>query len=372
MRRIYLDNAATSYPKPKCVVDSYYSYAVSNGSSSNRSENPYTFEADEKIFDLREKLKEILNLKDGFVSFTFNATTAINYVLYSFLNANDHVLISCLEHNSVVRSLNELKVDYDLLSSDEKGQIIVKDIKYQIKPNTKALVIQSANNVFATVQDIEKIKNEIKDLGIELIVDASQSLPYLDINMEGISALIAAGHKGLMAMMGTAIIAVNNSFVKKINKCLIAGATGSKSNDLNMMKTFPEYFEAGTQNVPALISFYDSLEYIYSDIKSYREKILKLSNYLDEKLRSLDDFIVFNFDKRIPVYSIAHKTQDNADVSNYLTKCGFQHRLGLHCTSLSHKYFSTNGTIRFSFSIFNSFEELDLLIDALKNYNSSN
>ena len=368
MSRIYLDNAATSWPKAPGVLDSFNSYLLTNGSSSARGESSYTFEADEALFDLREKLKNILHMTSGYVSFTHNATCAINQVLYSFLTNSDHVLLSPLEHNSVIRCVKELNLDCDILSSDASGCVIASKIKEKIKPNTKAIIVQLGNNVVATVQEIDKIKAEIKNSGISLIVDASQGLPYLDLNAEGIDAVIIAGHKGLMGLTGTAVIAYSSSFTNKINKCLIAGATGSKSNNIKMEKTFPEYFEAGTQNVAALVALSTALDYIYPDITTYREKLYSITSYLCEKLNFLNNFKVYNFDKRIPVVSIVHKTIDIAQVSNYLTEEGVQHRVGLHCSPLTHSYFKTNGTIRFSPSIYTKKSELDILYNLLKKF----
>ena len=368
MSRIYLDNAATSWPKAQCVLDSFNSYLLNNGSSSARGESLYTFQADEALFDLREKIKNILHMTSGFVSFTHNATCAINQVLYSFLSKGDHVLLSNLEHNSVIRCVNELKLDYDFLSSDSSGLVIASRIKEQIKPNTKAIIVQLGNNVVATVQEIDKIKAQIISSGISLIVDASQGLPYVDLNADGIDAVIMAGHKGLMGLTGTAVIAYSSSFTKKINKCLIPGATGSKSNNIIMEKNFPEYFETGTQNVAALVALSSALDFIYHDISSYREKLNIITSYLDEKLRSLNNFKVYNFDKRIPVFSLVHKTKDIAEVSNYLTEEGIQHRVGLHCSPLTHSYFKTNGTIRFSPSIYTKVSDVDTLYNLLKKF----
>ncbi|MDY4068089.1 aminotransferase class V-fold PLP-dependent enzyme, partial [Bullifex sp.] len=281
MKRIYLDNSSTSYPKPKSVIMAMSDYFYENGSNLQRGESSYNFDAEDVIMSLREELSKLVSSNNPeCVIFTPNVTTALNTVIRGYLKSGDHVIISPLEHNAVMRPLVENNISYTLLDSDVQGHVIVENIKKSIKKDTKACIIQGANNVTGCVQNINKIGNTLKEYGIPLILDSAQSLGHIDYNLEkdNISILCFTGHKSLFGPQGTGGFIANKEIINKI-KPLIFGGTGSFSDLLTQPDNLPDKFESGTQNIIGLMGLNAAINYLKGNKENIRKTERELRRY---------------------------------------------------------------------------------------------
>ena len=372
MNRIYLDNSSTSYPKPEVVIKAMNNYFYNNGSNLQRGESNYNFDAEDIIFNLREELCELVNYNDpSCVIFTQNVTSALNTVINGLLKSGDEVLISQLEHNAVMRPLVERGIKYIPLSSDEFGHIIPEIIKEKVSDKTKACIIQVANNVNGCIQDINSIGKVLKTFNIPLILDSAQALGHIDLDMinDNIDILCFTGHKGLMGPQGTGGFIAKKEIISKI-KPLIFGGTGSFSDLLTQPENLPDKFESGTQNIIGLIGLEAAIKYLKQNKAEIRNKEREIKKYFLSLIKDIKCFDIYSYSEEIPIVSIGSKYFDVAMLANYLASKNIQTRVGLHCNVMTHKYMSTYpaGTIRFSFSHYNTTDELDITANVIKEF----
>ena len=372
MNRIYLDNSSTSYPKPEVVIKAMNNYFYNNGSNLQRGESNYNFDAEDIIFSLREELSELVNYNDpSCVIFTQNVTSALNTVINGLFKSGDEVLISQLEHNAVMRPLVERGIKYIPLSSDEFGHIIPELIKEKLSDKTKACIIQVANNVNGCVQDINSIGKVLKPFNIPLILDSAQALGHIDLDMinDNIDILCFTGHKGLLGPQGTGGFIAKKEIISKI-KPLIFGGTGSFSDLLTQPENLPDKFESGTQNIIGLIGLEAAIKYLKQNKAEIRNKERDIKKYFLSLIKDIKYFDIYSYSEEIPIVSIGSKYFDVAMLANYLASKNIQTRVGLHCNVMTHKYMSTypEGTIRFSFSHYNTTEELDITVNVIKEF----
>ena len=372
MNRIYLDNSATSFPKPKEVISAMEDYFLNNGSNIQRGETEYNFSAEDKIICLRERLSSLVNSAHPECTvFTQNVTSALNTVIQGYLSEGDEVLISPLEHNAVMRVLIERKIKYSIIPADVNGVIIPDEIIKLITPKTKAVIIQAANNVNGAVQPVHETGQILKQYGIPLIIDSAQALPHIDLDMESdnISVLCFTGHKGLLGPQGTGGFIAKPEMIKKI-KPLIFGVTGSFSDLLTQPENLPNRFESGTQNIIGLIGLEATLEYLEQNKDGIRKKERCIKEYFLNTLMDIQHIKTYSASTEIPIVSLSSKDFDVAELSNYLAANNVQTRVGLHCNVMTHRYIGTypEGTIRFSFSHYNTKEEADSCINLIKEF----
>ncbi|MDD7271616.1 MAG: aminotransferase class V-fold PLP-dependent enzyme [Spirochaetales bacterium] len=372
MKRIYLDNSSTSYPKPKSVIMAMSDYFYENGSNLQRGESSYNFDAEDVIMSLREELSKLVSSNNPeCVIFTPNVTTALNTVIRGYLKSGDHVIISPLEHNAVMRPLVENNISYTLLDSDSFGHVIEENIKKSIKKETKACIIQGANNVTGCVQNINKIGNTLKEYGIPLILDSAQSLGHIDYNLEkdNISILCFTGHKSLFGPQGTGGFITNSEIIKEI-KPLIYGGTGSFSDLLTQPDNLPDKFESGTQNIIGLMGLNAAINYLKDNKENIRKTERELRSYFISLLDNIKCIEIHSYSDEIPIVSISSNSFDVAKLANFLSSNNIQTRVGLHCNVMTHKFINTypSGTIRFSFSHFNTKAELDMCFCYIKEF----
>ena len=372
MNRIYLDNSSTSYPKPEVVIKAMNNYFYNNGSNLQRGESNYNFDAEDIIFSLREELSELVNYDDpSCVIFTQNVTSALNTVINGLFKSGDEVLISQLEHNAVMRPLVERGIKYIPLSSDEFGHIIPEIIKEKLSDKTKACIIQVANNVNGCVQDINSIGKVLKTFKIPLIIDSAQALGHIDLDMikDNIDIICFTGHKGLLGPQGTGGFIAKKEIISKI-KPLIFGGTGSFSDLLTQPENLPDKFESGTQNIIGLIGLEAAIKYLKQNKAEIRNKEREIKKYFLSLIKDIKCFDIYSYSEEIPIVSIGSKYFDVAMLANYLASKNIQTRVGLHCNVMTHKYMSTypEGTIRFSFSHFNTTDELDITANVIKEF----
>ena len=363
MNRIYLDNSSTSYPKPDEVIKAMSDYFYNNGSNLQRGESNYNFDAENIILSLRENVAKLVNYANPeCVIFTQNVTTALNTVINGLFKKDDNVLISSIEHNAVMRPLVERGISYTTLNLDEYGHIIPELIKEKISSKTKACIIQAANNVNGCIQDIHSIGKVLKEFNILLIVDSAQALGHIDLDMvnDNIDILCFTGHKGLLGPQGTGGFIAKKEIISKI-KPFVFGGTGSFSDLLTQPDILPDKFESGTQNIIGLIGLNEGIKYINKNRNTIREKERALRSYFISLLADINCIDIYSYSEEIPIVSIGSKSFDVASLSNYLESNNIQTRVGLHCNVMVHKYMKTypEGTIRFSFSHYNTYNELD-------------
>lgn len=378
MRYVYLDNGATSFPKAPGVAESMSDYILNVGTNVNRGAYSLSYKAENIVYETRELICKIFNFnKPENVIFTKNITESMNVLIKGLLKEGDHVIVSSMEHNAVMRPLNSLenKVEYTKVQCNKLGELKIEDVISSIKPNTKAMIMSHASNVCGTILDLEKVGKICKENDIFFIIDSAQTAGFLDIDFENLNAdaIGFTGHKGLLGPQGIGGFIVNDNVVEEINT-LIEGGTGSLSDTEVQPDYMPDKFEAGTLNIPGIYGLNASLKYILNHgIKDIRKKEIYL---LDKFLESLLNMKNINLigkstsTDRTGVLSIDFTNEDNGLVAYELSKeYGIMTRSGMHCAPSAHKTLGTfpKGTVRFSLSHFTSLEEIKYCIDCINN-----
>lgn len=377
MNGVYLDNAATAFPKAPGVVENMSNYLINIGCNVNRGAYNQSFEAENVLFETRELICELFNFdKPENVVFTKNITESLNVLIKGLLKSGDHVIVSSMEHNAVMRPLNSLKtygVEYSRVQCNRYGELNLDDVVKSIKPNTKAIIMTHASNVCGTVLDLEKVGNICRDKGLYFIIDAAQTAGFLDINYKELNsdAIAFTGHKSLLGPQGIGGFIISDDLASKIEP-LVEGGTGSLSDEEIQPQYMPDKFEGGTLNIPGIYGLNASLKYILKEkVKTIREKELYLLEHFLEGLLNIPELnIVGKSDllNRTAVVSVDIPDKDNAEVSYELSsKFGIMTRCGLHCAPSAHKTLGTfpRGTIRFSFSHFNTIDDVKYTIDGI-------
>jgi cysteine desulfurase family protein len=373
---VYFDNAATSYPKPPSVCDAINYTLQHVGANPGRGENALTRSANKIIFEARETIAEFFNIPNSRnIVFTSNGTEALNLALKGFLKPGDHVITSGMEHNSVVRPLNSLKndgVNVTIVQCDKQGKLNPDDVFKEIKENTRLIVITHASNVTGTILPVEEIGEIAKKKGIPLLVDAAQTAGTIpiDIVRNNISLLACPGHKSLLGPQGTGFLYIS----EELNlKPLIEGGTGSNSELSEQPDFLPDRFQSGTLNSPGIAGLKAGIEFINKkSIQTIKEHEDKLSKAFINKLKEINPVCIYgplSMKEKTAVVSFNINGKDSAEIATALDeKYQIMVRVGLHCSPYAHKTIGTfpDGTIRASFSIFNTIEEVNYFIDSLK------
>lgn len=374
--KIYLDNAATSFPKPKEVSEAVYDFMINNGTSSGRGAYKKAMESDFIVYECRKLIGEIFNFNNPKnVIFTSNITESINMVLRGMLNENDHVITSSLEHNAVWRTLKTLEKERNIEISKTKcnnqGLTKAQDVKKLIKENTKLIIFTGASNVIGTIQPIEEIGQIARENKIPFVVDGAQicgGYP-IDICKNNIDILTFTGHKSLLGPMGTGGIVINCDYNIHPIK---SGGTGGDSAYEYQVDYYPNKLEAGTLNVSGICGLRAAVKFLKKEkiVKIY-EKEKKLIEYALKVLSKVKDIEIYgpkDSEKITPVISFNIKNKRPEEVANILDyKFDIMVRAGLHCSPCAHEIIGTKdiGTVRVSLGYFNKKEEIDKLAYAL-------
>lgn len=368
---IYFDNAATTGHKPKSVVDAVINALKLLSANPGRSGHKLSQQAAMTVYEAREKVSEFFN-SDGpeTVVFTPNCTQSINYVLKGVLGHSDHIVISDLEHNAVMRPLKSMNIDFTMAQvSLEDDSITLNNFKKAINPKTKMVFCTAASNVLGKTLPLKQIGDFCKKRGILFGVDAAQGAGVMDINMKemNIDYLCVAAHKGLYCPMGLGILIARGP----IKKTIIEGGTGTDSVNFIQPDILPEMLESGTVNLPAIASVGAGIDFVIKRkncILKYESNLVK---QLYNGLQGSD--VVFytnpNKDGYVPVICFNVIGFSSDEVTDILSKNGFALRAGLHCAPTAHKRIGTlqQGAVRFSPSVFNNAKEVDELIKQIKN-----
>ena len=378
MTKIYFDNGSTSYPKAPGVGAAMAQLIEQGAFNINRGNYEGAYEVAERVLETRELLADMFGAeKSKQVIFTPGITYSLNYVIKGLLKAGDHVLVSGLEHNAVMRPLHQMMeqgVTYEVIPTDREGMVKVSDVERLLRKETKAVIVLHASNVCGTVVPIEEIGQICKKYGLYFVVDTAQSAGTLPINMKesNIDFLAFTGHKGLLGPQGIGGFLISEELNKEL-KPLIAGGTGSISDRFEMPDTLPDKYESGTMNLPGIIGLHASLDYIQkTGLQKIHQKKMELTKYLLDGLKNYPDIRVVGrqgLEDRVAVVSLDFQNADNAMAAFQLeAEYGIMTRVGLHCAPLAHKTLGTypQGTVRIAFSQNNTFEEIDVLLSALK------
>ena len=377
MQRIYLDNAATSYPKAPRVGEAVRHFIDSVGDNMNRSGYD-SLEADEMVFETREMLAKLFNFPaPEAVVFTLNITYGLNFLLKGILKPGDHAIVSSMEHNAVMRPLIQLEktgVDFSRVNCDETGHLDINHFRSCIRPNTKMTVLTHASNVSGTILPIGQIGEICAEEDILFVVDTAQTAGVLDIDFQkiGADALAFTGHKGLLAPQGIGGFLLSQKVAGEM-ETLVSGGTGSLSEYEEVPPYLPDKFEAGTPNLPGIYGLHRALQYLSEvGLDFIREKELKLAGYLLEELGEIEGVTIAGpkgTEGRMAVVSADFVGYDNAQVAYWLDKrFGIRTRCGLHCAPSAHKTLGTfpQGTVRFSPGHFNSEADIEKAVTAVR------
>lgn len=377
MDYIYLDNASTSFPKAPTVATAMSDYITNRGININRGSYALAYDVEDIIYTTRQRLKTLFNGHDpSHVIFTQNVTMSLNMVIKGLLKAGDHVLVSSMEHNAVMRPLTQLLdkgITFDTIPCDSTGSIQMDSIEPLIRPNTVAMIINHASNVCGTIQPLELIGPICKAHNLQYIVDAAQTAGVIPIDVKAchIDALCFTGHKGLLGPQGIGGIILTKEMAHTLTP-LIAGGTGSFSHLETMPTHMPDAFESGTLNLPGIIGLNESLSYIESQgMENIHNHELALTQAFLEGLQSIDGINIVgkqNIQDRTAVVSITIDSMDPASIAYELESTyHIMTRVGLHCAPRAHQTLGTypEGTVRFSFGYANTMEDIETALSAL-------
>ena len=379
---VYLDNASTTFPKPKIVIDSIYNYLTNIGGNANRSIYSNSLESSRQLLIAREKIATLFNFdKSENVIFTNNVTTSLNYLIRGIAKPGNHIITSSMEHNSVLRPLtdckNKLNIELDIIQGDNKGFININDIKKLVKTNTKAIIISHASNVTGSIQNIKSIGSFCNDSNILFIVDSAQSAGVLDIDMKKIkaNAIAFTGHKSILGPQGIGGFIIDDK-CNTLCDSIISGGTGSLSHSLDQPTFLPDKFESGTMNMPGIIGLSNAIDYINTiGLNNIKEQNKNLRNYLINGLMNIEGINVYGdltSNNATTCVSFNYKDIDPSEVAFFLDENGIKSRAGLHCAPLAHKSIHTfpKGTVRLSISHFTTKEELDYTLSIINKINT--
>ena len=377
MDYIYLDNASTSFPKAPTVATAMSDYITNRSININRGSYSLAYDVEDIIYTTRQRLNTLFNGHDpSHVIFTQNVTMSLNMVIKGLLKAGDHVLVSSMEHNAVMRPLTQLLdkgITFDIISCDKTGSIQLESMDSLIRPNTVAMIINHASNVCGTIQPLESIGPICKTHNLQFIVDAAQTAGVIAIDVKAchIDALCFTGHKGLLGPQGIGGIILTKEMAQTLTP-LIAGGTGSFSHLETLPTHMPDAFESGTLNLPGIIGLNEGLAYIESqEMENIHNHELALTQAFLEGLQSIDGINIVgkqNIQDRTAVVSITIDGMDPANIAYELESTyHIMTRVGLHCAPRAHQTLRTypEGTVRFSFGYANTHKDVESALSAL-------
>lgn len=372
---IYLDNSATTYPKPKIVIESFDKSMCNYGANAGRGFYDMAINTTEQIFNVRKKICHFFNCENPEnVVFTYNCTMALNMAIKGIAKKGGHFIISDLEHNSVLRTVEKLKkdgiCDYSIAKVDCDSVRTIQNFSECIRNNTIAIICTGASNVFGIITPYKKLAQLAHKYKILFVLDAAQIggvLP-ISVNRDGIDILCCAGHKGLYGPMGTGVMIVNDNIVMDT---IIEGGTGSSSVLATQPDIIPDRFESGTPNVQGIIALGYGLDFVNKiGVEKIYNHEKKLTEYLNENLETIRNISLYNngYEKCVPILSFNIKNIHSEEVALKLSELNIAVRAGLHCAPLAHKKMDTveSGTVRISPSVFTQKKDIDFLIKCVR------
>ncbi len=377
MNTIYLDNAATSFPKPEGVSAAMMEYMDRVGATINRSVYGSAQDAGLVTLQLRERLKRLFHFSEPVthVILTPGATWGLNIAIKGFLKPGDHCIVSSMEHNAVMRPLLQLTgVEYDRIPCNREGLLNPEDIEGLIRPNTRLLVMAHGSNVCGSVQNAKAVGKICAKHNIAFVLDAAQTAGHYPVDFAEfqLSALCVPGHKGLLGPSGIGALLMTDAFAKALNP-IVAGGTGSASDSEYLPDYLPDRFESGTPNLPGIYGWEAALRFVEKTgvdaLRSHEMALCK--RFLDglETIQGVNLCGTKNLNRRVGVVSVDFANQDNAEAAFRLeTEFGILTRCGLHCAPSAHKTLDTfpRGTVRFSLGFSSIETDVDAALEAIR------
>lgn len=374
---IYLDNAATSYPKPEKVYEEMERCMREYCANPGRGGHEMSIMSAKAVLEVRETVCRFFGMSNPMqLSFTKNATEALNIAIKGVLKPGDHVITTCMEHNSVIRPLKTLEkdsgIELTVIEGNEFGEICPEDIEKSIRVNTKLIVCTISSNVNGIIMPVKDIGKLARARGILFLVDASQGAGALsiDVNDMYIDMLAFPGHKSLLGPQGTGGLIVQEALCVEP---LMQGGTGSHSESLYQPLFMPDMLESGTLNTPGIVGLGSGVGFIesfgISSLSQYKHMLLKRLHEGIEEIKKIKLYSLNDVKRNSGIAAINFEGLDSNEVSYILdSKYKIATRAGLHCAPLAHKTLGTLhiGVIRFSIGCFNTMDEIDYTLEALR------
>jgi cysteine desulfurase/selenocysteine lyase len=379
VRRIYLDNAATSFPKPDAVHAAVDDYNRRIGVAIGRGAYRATIEGTAIVQRCRKKLADLLGAESPErVVFTFNCTDSLNLAIHGLLQTGDHVITSIVDHNSVQRPLTELHrrlgIEVSRVGADATGLVDPDEIRRALRPQTKLIALIHASNVTGTIQPIAEVGNIAHRAGALFLVDAAQTVGHLPIDLrdQPIDFLAGPGHKGLLGPLGTGFLYVRPGVEERLVS-FRQGGTGTQSEEDVQPDSLPDKYESGNHNAPGLIGLEAGITWLLTrGVASLCNNSLELTRQLMTGLKETPGLRLFGPSSergRVGVVSVTIDGQEPQEVAAILDETfGIETRAGLHCAPGAHRAigsFATGGTIRLSVGPFTTPEDIGAAIEAL-------
>lgn len=374
---VYLDNAATSYPKAPGVASAMADYVEKVGATINRSSYASAQEAGLVTLSLRERLCRLFNHPDPtHAVLTPGATAGLNMVIKGLLRPGDHCLVSSMEHNAVMRPLVQLEregVVFERIPCDAQGRLRLEALPGMIKLNTRLVVMAHGSNVCGTVQDAEAVGKICRERGVPFALDAAQTAGHIEVDFErfGLSALVVPGHKGLLGPQGIGALLLDADFARRLTP-LVAGGTGSASDSEELPGWMPDRFESGTPNMPGVYGWEAALGWLENTgIETLENHEKTLSKRFLEGIYGLKNVKLYGAtvpERRTGVFSVGFLNCDNAEAAWRLEReFGILTRCGLHCAPSAHKTLGSfpEGSVRFSTGWANTEADIDAALSAI-------
>ena len=374
---VYLDNAATSYPKAPGVASAMADYVEKVGATINRSSYASAQEAGLVTLSLRERLCRLFNHPDPtHAVLTPGATAGLNMVIKGLLRPGDHCLVSSMEHNAVMRPLVQLDregVAFERIPCDAQGRLRLEALPGMIKLNTRLVVMAHGSNVCGTVQDAEAVGKICRERGVPFALDAAQTAGHIEVDFErfGLSALVVPGHKGLLGPQGIGALLLDADFARRLTP-LVAGGTGSASDSEELPDWMPDRFESGTPNMPGVYGWEAALGWLENTgIETLENHEKTLSKRFLEGIYGLKNVKLYGAtvpEGRTGVFSVGFLNCDNAEAAWRLEReFGILTRCGLHCAPSAHKTLGSfpEGSVRFSTGWANTEADIDAALSAI-------
>ena len=374
MHTVYLDNAATSFPKPPTVGARMREYVDEVGASVNRGSYEAAQQAELVTLRLRQRLCALFGFADpSHVILTPGNTWGLNMLLLGALRPGDHVLVSAMEHNAVMRPLTQLakrRVTFDRIPCDAEGRLQTDRIEAMLRPNTRLVLLAHASNVSGTVQDAAVVGEICAARGIPFALDAAQTAGHIPLDFAALhlSALSVPAHKGLMGPQGIGALLLRPDFAKTLEP-LVSGGTGSVSDSEDIPLYLPDRFEPGTPNLPGIYGWEAALDYLEGITV---EAVAAHDRALSARLLGVPGVSLIGPDTtegRVGVFSLDFPGKDNAEIAARLEEeFGILTRCGLHCAPSAHRTLGTcpRGTVRLSLGWFNTEADIDRALQAVK------
>lgn len=380
MQRVYLDNAATSFPKPDSVYLAMDEYNRRNGAAIGRGSYRTTIEATQIVQRCRQKLSDLLGAEGPErILFTFNCTDSLNTALHGSLQAGDHVITSVIDHNSVQRPLMEMRrtlgIEITRIGADATGLVDPIEFKRALRPRTKLISLIHASNVTGTIQPIAEVGQIAREAQVLFLVDAAQSAGHLPIDLKTlpIDILACPGHKGLLGPLGTGVLYLRPGIEARLSS-LRQGGTGTQSEDDLQPESLPDKYESGNHNAPGLVGLEAAVTWLLlRGITSIHQHGKSLVRQLLNGLIAIPRLRLFGPPSergRVAVVSVGIDGMSSQKVATTLDQnFGIETRAGLHCAPGAHRAvgsFDSGGTVRFSISPFTTSTDVIAAIEALR------